>query len=287
MQQMNIYFVDNVSKRSARVIMRAFAKNPAIEVEVRLDPIPATATGTEVTVNFFAYNMDTNDTFYTDSSAMEMQKRQLNQRPEWNLTTHQNVSANYYPINQAIVIQDENTKLGFVVTNDRSQGGAVFDNSRVELMHNRRLFLDDERGVDEPLSENGTFGNGITIQATYTVHFVDKTKTYSKQRFQQLVIDDPLQYSFAFNYSITNISATSDIPVSHLHQAFLQSPNAVPPPIKIHTYPLQRNLVLVRVANIGDLFDYPVNSTLADTVAYVDLNALAKNFYAQANGNTV
>ena len=165
------------------MIMRAFAKNPAIEVEVKLDPIPATATGTEVTVNFFAYNMDTNDTFYTDSSAMEMQKRQLNYRQDWNLSTHQNVSSNYYPINQAIVIQDEVKQLAFVVTNDRSQGGGVFDNSRVELMHNRRLFLDDERGVDEALSENGTYGNGITIQATYTVHYVDKTKTYSKQRF--------------------------------------------------------------------------------------------------------
>jgi hypothetical protein len=41
-------------------------------VEVRLDPIPASSTGTEVTVNFFAYNMDTNNTFYTDSNAMEM-----------------------------------------------------------------------------------------------------------------------------------------------------------------------------------------------------------------------
>ena len=40
------------------------------------------------------------------------------------------------------------------------------------------------------------------------------------------------------------------------------------------------------MTNIGDLFDYPVNSTLADTVAYVDLNALAKNFYAQANGQS-
>lgn len=44
----------------------------------------------------------------------------------------------------------------------------MFENSRVELMHNRRLFLDDERGVDEALSENGTYGNGITIQAMYT-----------------------------------------------------------------------------------------------------------------------
>lgn len=42
MQQMDIYYVDSVTKRSARVIMRAFARNSAIEVEVRLDPIPMT-----------------------------------------------------------------------------------------------------------------------------------------------------------------------------------------------------------------------------------------------------
>ena len=40
----------------------------------------------------------------------------------------------------------------------------------------------------------------------------------------------------------------------------------------------------MRLAHIGDLFDYPANSTLTDTVAYVDLNALAKDFYNKANG---
>ena len=237
MQQMNIYYTDSQSNRSARVIMRAFAKNPAIEVEVRLDPIPASATGTEVTVNFFAYNMDTNNTFYTDSNAMDMQKRILNYREDWNLTTNQNVSANYYPINQAIVITDEAKNLSFVVTNDRSQGGSVFDNSRVEFMHNRRLFLDDYRGVEEPLSENGTFGNGITIQATYTLHFVDKSKTYSKQRFQQLVTDDPLQYLFAFNYTIYNVTAAPSQSANN-NDHILQSSNGMPAPIKIQTYPL-------------------------------------------------
>jgi hypothetical protein len=60
--------------------------------------------------------------------------------------------------------------------------------------------------VDESLSENGPFGNGIQIQATYTLHFVNLTATYSKQRFQQLVQDDPLQYFFAFNYTTSTIS---------------------------------------------------------------------------------
>jgi hypothetical protein len=72
MQQTNMYFNDPETNRSARIIMRAFAKNPAIDVEVRLYPSPASQGGQEVTVNFFAYGMDTNETFYTDSNAMEM-----------------------------------------------------------------------------------------------------------------------------------------------------------------------------------------------------------------------
>lgn len=145
-----------------------------------------------MTANFFAYNFNSNNTFYTDSNGLEMQQRVLNQRPTWNLTTDEPISANYYPINSAIVLHDSVQNLSFVVSNDRSQGGSVLDNAHVEFMQNRRLFFDDARGVGEPLSENGTFGNGIQVQATYSVHFVNRSATYSKQRFHQLKQDDPL-----------------------------------------------------------------------------------------------
>jgi hypothetical protein len=161
MQQTTLYYFDSETNRSARVLIRAFAKNPAIEFEVLLDPIADNQGGIEVTANFFAYNFDSNNTFYTDSNALDMQKRVLNNRPTWNLTTDEPISANYYPINSAIAIKDDVQKLEMVVTNDRSQGGSVITNSRIEFMQHRRLFKDDHRGVGEPLSENGTFGIGI------------------------------------------------------------------------------------------------------------------------------
>ena len=34
-------------------------------------------------------------------------------------------------------------------------------------MQNRRLYYDDDRGVDEPLNETDVFGNGIITHATY------------------------------------------------------------------------------------------------------------------------
>jgi hypothetical protein len=40
-----------------------------------------------------------------------------------------------------------------VVMNDRSQGGSVLENGHIELMQNRRLNVDDWRGMGEPLNE--------------------------------------------------------------------------------------------------------------------------------------
>ncbi len=83
-----------------------------IKFDVELYGIPQRKhTGQEVTVNFYAPNIKNNGIFYTDSNGLEMQRRELNYRPCWNLTTENsfNITANYYPINSAISISDETT----------------------------------------------------------------------------------------------------------------------------------------------------------------------------------
>ena len=117
------------------------------------------------------------------------------------------------------------------------------------------------------------------------MHFVNKTTTYSKQRLQQLVIDDPLQYNFAFNYTIYT-GVGEDLNQDILRGVVKQINDVIPAPVKIISYPMDRNLLLVRVENIADLFDYPAGSTLDDTVTYFDLNQLSRNLYQYTNGNT-
>ena len=75
--------------------------------DVVLYGIPQSNQGKEVTVNWKHYNINNNNTFYTDSNALEMQERILNYRPTWNLETEEYVSANYYPVNSAIAIIDQ------------------------------------------------------------------------------------------------------------------------------------------------------------------------------------
>jgi hypothetical protein len=53
------------------------------------------------------------------------------------------------------------------VMNDRSQGGSSLYNGTIELMINRRMYVDDFRGVGEALNETDALGNGITVPLTF------------------------------------------------------------------------------------------------------------------------
>lgn len=57
--------------------------------------------------------------------------------------------------------------------NDRSQGGSVLHHGRIELMQNRRLNVDDNRGVNEALNEHSLLDKGITVPATYYVEIIN------------------------------------------------------------------------------------------------------------------
>jgi len=155
--------------------------------------------GYEVVAHFKANNFDNNGTFYTDSNGLEMQKRILNHRDYYDVNTqyvaHQNITANYYPINSAISIKDASQSIQFSVQNDRSQGGSSLGKGEVELMQNRRLPADDCKGVDENLNETDKNGLGIRVPASYYVQFTSP-KQPSQQRLIQHLIDDPAQYFF-------------------------------------------------------------------------------------------
>jgi hypothetical protein len=108
---MQLVFSNSTTNQSASVRITTF-KNPAITVwDVVLYGIPLSEQGKEVTVNWKTYNITHNDTFYTDSNALEMQKRIVDFRPTWNFTTDEHISGNYFPVNSAIAIVDPVTQL--------------------------------------------------------------------------------------------------------------------------------------------------------------------------------
>ena len=126
-QEIDLWFTsDSVYRNSSAVVkIRYYDESLASEWEVYLGGLPNDNQGREVTVNWKSYDINNNQTFYTDSNGLEMQKRILNYRPSFNFSSFEQVSGNYYPVNSAIAIVDETKQLQMAVLNDRSQGGSV------------------------------------------------------------------------------------------------------------------------------------------------------------------
>jgi len=147
-----------------------------IKVDVDLDSLPNVYLfdGNEVVVQFKVYNFDNNKTFYTDSNGLEMQKRILNYREDWDLEYNynihnDNITANFYPINSAISMKDISSGRKFTVMNERSQSGSSLFPGEIELMQNRAIPGNDGKGEDGYYYERNSFNRGIRVPATYYV----------------------------------------------------------------------------------------------------------------------
>lgn len=105
-----VTFTGTAKDQGDAVVVISIDNLALLKFDVELFGLPnQSTTGHEVTVNFYAPNMDNEGVFYTDSNGLEMQKRVLNYRPTWNLTVTSgglNVTANYYPVQTAIAIRD-------------------------------------------------------------------------------------------------------------------------------------------------------------------------------------
>ena len=102
-------------------------------------------------VNFISKDIKNNGVFYTDSNGLEMQKRILNHRDNWNFYTKSPVSGNYYPITSAIAIRDSENQMAILT--GRCHVGTSVKDGVVEIMQNRRLYSSDNKGIQEYYGE--------------------------------------------------------------------------------------------------------------------------------------
>jgi len=121
-----------------------------------------------------------------------MLHRRRNFRPYWDLKQTEQVAGNYFPVNSAAYIKDNNAQLTLLV--DASQAvGSIVDGTMEAMVH-RRLTHDDYRGVGEPLNETETvgsyaspwggakFGNGLIIRGVHQVHLAPPASAASYWR---------------------------------------------------------------------------------------------------------
>jgi Glycosyl hydrolases family 38 C-terminal domain len=161
-------------------VTRVLNDQPYIEVEYTIGPIPIEDGRGKEVVTRYRSEIRSKGVFFTDSNGREFQRRQRNSRPTWDLSVYEPVAGNYYPVNAAMYLEDDEASLAVLV--DRSQGGASLFDGSLELMVQRRIVADDGRGVDEALNETvgGTapyppygdshrLGEGVVIRGTHRI----------------------------------------------------------------------------------------------------------------------
>ena len=150
-------------------------------------------------------------------------------------------------------------------------------------MQNRRLFRDDWRGVEEALNEMDAYWNGITVPATYRLQLLERDQDFSYQRTMQMLIDEPIQLFFSFNYTMNQSESFKTLKDRRME--FVKAHNAnLPPAFKHEVFPMGQNNIFLRVENIGDKFDTDYrNLTSNDTSITVDLYGWAEALFNASN----
>uniref|UniRef100_A0A336LZM5 Alpha-mannosidase n=1 Tax=Culicoides sonorensis TaxID=179676 RepID=A0A336LZM5_CULSO len=89
-------------------------------------------------------NIDSEEIFYTDLNGLNYAKRERFSKIP--------LQANYYPIPTGIMIEDESTRLTLLTA--QPLGGASLNPGEVEIMQDRRLSQDDDRGLGQGILDN-------------------------------------------------------------------------------------------------------------------------------------
>eukprot|EP00584_Thalassiosira_punctigera_P024560 CAMPEP_0172549416 /NCGR_PEP_ID=MMETSP1067-20121228/18519_1 /TAXON_ID=265564 ORGANISM="Thalassiosira punctigera, Strain Tpunct2005C2" /NCGR_SAMPLE_ID=MMETSP1067 /ASSEMBLY_ACC=CAM_ASM_000444 /LENGTH=1149 /DNA_ID=CAMNT_0013336807 /DNA_START=119 /DNA_END=3568 /DNA_ORIENTATION=+ len=252
-----------------------------VEVEYAVGPVPIEdGVGKDVVARYLT-TVQNKGIFYTDSNGRDfMQRKQAGtslfgyDTPEFDAHLEP-VAGNYYPVNAATFIEDQDHSFGVLV--DRSQGGSSLSDGSLELMIQRRLLHDDARGVGEALNETGIgitpcppygkaerLGEGVIIKGTHRLVIGKNGATQTRQSMDQ----------FFSQPHIFVASAPKDVEV-HFRQPNLSMLKAsLPGNVMVVTYAalVEENAFLVRLAH-----QYGKDEGVLSSPAHVNLKDLFPN----------
>jgi len=135
----------------ASQVVRLRNGQETVETDWTVGPVPIDDMKGKEIHAVFKSDLKSDNTMYTDSNGREFMERVKNYRPTWDLQVTEPIAGNQYPITAAAYIKDKNAVLS--ILSDRSQAVMSLENGQLEFLVQRRLTVDDRRGVNEPLDE--------------------------------------------------------------------------------------------------------------------------------------
>jgi len=142
-------------------------------------------------------------------------------------------------------------------------------------MQNRRIPADDGRGMGEWLDEKDELGRGIRVSATYHIDLFNSTERQSRQRLVQQRQDDAPHYFFNFDLQKTAQKGEATTLGKALSYAGIKNN------VKMVSFPVDRNVITVRLENIADINDLGENPAKGERIAF---KWLLQQMWKSANG---
>ena len=255
---------------------KVFMNQPYVEIEYTVGPLPIHDGNGKEFVTKFCSPIQSNGAFYTDSNGREFLRRIRGYRPTWNLTEYEWVAGNYYPVNAAMYIEDEESSLAVVV--DRSQGGSSLANGCIEIMIQRRTLSDDARGVAEAMNETvggmtpyppygnaERIGEGVVIKAKHRV-MVGKGNTGASLARSQM--DEAFSEPMVFC-----ASAPKDSVIPFKRGSFSLLKSALPDNVMLVTFTMLHEAPTTFLIRLGHQYASNESKALSGT-AHVNMQEL-------------
>jgi lysosomal alpha-mannosidase len=227
--------------------------------------------------------------------------RLRNKRLSFNITVTEPVAANYYPVNAFITLKDPLSGNVLNVITDRSQGGSSMADGEAELMVQRRLQYDDNRGVGEPLNETGLDGNGLVVRGVHRVTLdpagsagIARRVAVNDMLFKPLSTFAPLATdpnTWISTHTSRKLGLTAPLPANvHLLTAQSWGPGQLLLRLS-HQYEVGENSAMSKNATVSlsNLFaGFTITSVVETTITgNQPLAAVPKTVYVTQDGRTI
>lgn len=226
-------------------------------------------------------SVKSNGVWYTDSEALELQRRVRNSRPNYPYGVEEFVGSNFFPCNAFANIRDESgSGRNFAVVMDRSRAVASLHDGQIEMLIHRRLIYDDGRGVGQALDAR------VRVLSTSRLIFnADEQEFMSDVRFNsQLHTHTP--HWFVGQVSSVPSSPTEDVAAEE-EVAAQPSPSRSLLPANVHLHALTALWDKSLLVRFQHLFAAGESATYAVPAVVQLANILPKAITANAAAYTI
>ena len=217
--------------------------NKELEITSYLEPV--IKSGKEIVLLITSSNINNGDIFYTDANGYFMQKRQKDQKDNYQISATSSVGRNYYPMTSNMYIEDPASTQRLSVITDRAQGATAYNPGEIEVMIHRVTPSDDLQGLGEPLQEKDPETKEMI--KVITRHFIDYSQTsksvFDNRRKQQYALDRALQLWFFSSDKPTFGKTLGDVQAEGVFETNY---------LKIYVRSYFPNEYIVRVHNLND-----------------------------------